>query len=257
MKNLERLDARLRELGRLAVAVSGGVDTGAMLHAAVRVLGADAVGVIADSASLPRRDLAEARELARAIGARLVELTTEELADERYRKNDGLRCYHCRRILFESMGAWARREGFVALAYGEIADDALDERPGRRAASEHHVVAPLAEAGWTKVDVRAYARQHGLAVAERPASACLASRIPPGTAVTREALQRIERAEEAVRALGLRVLRVRDRGALARLEVGRDELEQATRRLPELEHALLEAGFTELELDVYVPPGAR
>jgi uncharacterized protein len=253
-----RLDARLRELGRVAVAVSGGVDSSVLLHAAVRVLGPEAaIGVIADSASLARRELEEARRVAVAVGARLVELRTDELGDPGYVANAGDRCYFCKAALFRAMAAFAREAGIPWLAFGEIADDALDHRPGRRAADEFEVTAPLAEAGWTKADVRAYAHAVGLEVADKPASACLASRIPVGTAVTPEALAQVERAEDALRALGLRQLRVRHRGTLARVEVAPGELPTAEARLADLAAALRTAGFDGVELAPYLSPQER
>jgi len=253
----ERLDALLSALPDLAVAFSGGVDSAVLLHAATGVLGPRCVGLIGDSPSLPRRELAEARALAARIGARLEVLATDELADEDYARNDGTRCYFCRRGLFTAMAAWARAQGFTALAYGEITDDLADHRPGRVAAGEFAVRAPLSEAGWSKADVRAYARAHGLAVAEKPASACLSSRLPVGTRVTRERLARVEEAEERARALGFRVLRVRDHGTRARVEVGADELARAEELADELARSLAPLGFAELELASYRRPGAE
>lgn len=249
-----RLRADLAALPDLAVAFSGGVDSSVLLHAAHAALGERAVGVIADSPSLPRRELAEARAVSAAIGARLVVLRTEELAREGYRANDGLRCYWCKRTLFEDMRAWARGAGFTCLAFGEVLDDRLDDRPGARAASELAVTAPLSSAGLSKEDVRRYAREHGLAVHDKPASACLASRIPRGTAVTRERLARVEEAEERLRGLGLRVLRVRDHGTRARVEVGAEERDAAEALRGEIAGRLLDLGFAALELATYRRP---
>ncbi len=249
-----RCQALLGELARferLAVAFSGGVDSSVLLHAAVLALSERAVGVIADSPSLPRRELVAARATAVAIGARLIELATGELEDPSYRANRGDRCYHCKLALFDAMRAWARREAVRDLAFGEIADDLLLDRPGRRAALEARVHAPLARAGFSKLDVRRWAREHALPVAEKPASACLASRLPLGTRVTRERLARIERAEAALCDLGLSVLRVRDHGPCARLEVGRDELAFAQQHHDAIEAALFRAGFSGFELSEY------
>lgn len=251
------LDLTLSGIESVAIAFSGGVDSSVLLHAAHTRLGVRAVGVIADSASLPRRELAEARAIAAVIGARLVVLGTEELDDPRYQANAGDRCYFCKSALFEALVPWARANGFAHIAFGEIADDALDVRPGGRAARERNVEAPLADAGFTKDDVRRYAREHGLPVADKPASACLASRLPVGTVVTRERLARIEAAEEALKALGLRVLRVRDHGALARVEIGRDEFETARSSLDAIERAVRASGFEAAEIALYVPPGER
>jgi uncharacterized protein len=256
-ERLERLRAGLRALGRVAVAFSGGVDSSVLLHAAVAELGAGAVGVIADSPSLPRRELLEARELARAIGAELVVVPTGEIEDERYVANRGDRCYFCKSALFSAMEPWARARGFRALAFGEITDDLLDDRPGARAAREFGVVAPLSAAGFSKEDVRRYARDVRLVVAEKQSSACLASRLPLGTAVTRERLLRVEECEEALRKLGFRVLRVRDHGDRARVEVGAGEMLLATERWVEIRSALRAHGFADADLAAYRSPAER
>jgi uncharacterized protein len=254
---LERLRAHLHSLGRVAIAFSGGVDSSVLLHAAVRELGPGAVGVIADSPSLPRRELAEARDVARAIGARLVEVRTHEMDDARYRENSGDRCYFCKSALFNAMAPWAREQGFRALAFGEIADDLLDDRPGAIAAREFGVVAPLSAARFSKDDVRRYAREAGLSVSEKPSSACLASRLPVGSAVTRERLARIEACEDLLRSLGLRQVRVRDHGDRARVEVGRDEIDLARERWSEITRSLAGHGFASAELDEYRSPAER
>ena len=254
---LSRLRARLGALDGVAVAFSGGVDSSVLLHAARAALGERAIGVIADSPSLPRSELAAARSLAASIGAELVVVATTELEDERYRANAGDRCYWCKSALFDAIDAWRRARPGLAVAFGEIADDALDDRPGARSARERGVLAPLAEAGLTKQDVRRYAREAGLAVAEKPASACLASRLPVGTRVTAERLARVERAEEALRALGLRQLRVRDHGPRARVEVGGDELARARSLEHALRSALAALGFAEVELARYRSPAER
>ncbi|MCE9595276.1 MAG: ATP-dependent sacrificial sulfur transferase LarE [Planctomycetes bacterium] len=253
----ERVDAlrgRLRGLERVAVAFSGGVDSCVLLHAAHAELGSRAVGVIADSPSLPRRELELARNVAAAIGARLEVVATDELGDENYRANRGDRCYFCKSALFEAMTPWVAERGFRALLFGEIADDLFVERPGRRAAHEFGVLAPLAEAGFTKDDVRRYAREHGLAVAEKPSSACLASRIPVGTVVTRERLGAVEDAEARLAALEVGVRRVRHLGSRARVEVEPSRLADARVASDAIGRELREAGFVDFELDVYRSP---
>lgn len=252
-----RLFESLRALESIAVAYSGGVDSAVLLHAAHSVLGDKACGVIADSPSLPRRELAEALALATSIGARVEVIATSELADERYRANAGDRCYFCKSALFAAMEPWARARGFRALAFGEITDDLLDVRPGARAAKEFGVVAPLSGAGFSKEDVRRYAREAGLVVADKPSSACLASRLPVGTRVTAERLGRIERAEEALKQLGLRQVRVRDLGESARVEVGRDELAFARANVAVLASVLAAEGFARHELAAYLSPAER
>jgi len=240
----------------VVVAFSGGVDSSVLLHAAVQAMGPRAVALTGDSASLPRRELEDARGFALALGVRLELLATDELTSEEYRRNDGTRCYHCRHALFTGMEAWARARGFRVLAYGEITDDLGEHRPGRAAAAEFAVRAPLREAGFSKEDVRRYAREHGLQVADKPAAACLASRLPVGTPVTRAALARIEAAEEALRTLGLEELRVRDHGSHARVELGADELLRVAGREAQLSALLTPLGFVTLELAPYRRGGA-
>lgn len=254
--------------GGLAVAYSGGVDSSVLLHAATAAAragddaGSDSgasrvVGLIADSPSLPRSELAAARRFARDHGLELAVLATDELEQEAYRVNDGERCFHCKRTLFLAMAEWADERGFAHLAFGEITDDRLDVRPGARAARGAGVHAPLSAAGLGKREVRAYARAHGLEVADKPASACLASRIPRGREVTAERLGRVERAEAALAELGLRVVRARHFGEHARVEVGADELERARELAPELGRRLRAEGFETFELAAYRSPAER
>lgn len=251
---LSALDAELVSHGRVAVAFSGGVDSSALLHAAHRVLGVEnGFGVIADSPSLPRAELREAREIAASIGARLVEVATDEGSDPSYRANAGDRCYFCKAALFRAMEAYVAGSPGTTLAFGEIVDDWSDHRPGARAAAEFRVAAPLSSAGFTKADVRRYAAEAGLDLAaDKPASACLASRIPVGTEVTPERLARVEAAEARLKAeVGLRVLRVRHHGSHARVEVGADEEAGARERRPDIERILRASGFETHELAVY------
>lgn len=247
------LDVELTRLGRVAVAFSGGVDSTVLLHAAHRVLGhEDGVAVIADSASLPRAELKEARLIAEAIGAQLIEVKTDEGTDPDYIANAGNRCYFCKAALFRAMESFAADADFPFLAFGEIVDDWSDHRPGAKAAKEFGVVAPLSAAGLGKTDVRRYAAEHGLELAaDKPASACLASRIPVGTVVTPERLARVEAAEAQLKILGYRVIRVRDHGERARLEVGPDEVERARSAMPQIEHILADCGFKSVELATY------
>lgn len=265
--------AELTALERVAIAFSGGVDSSVLLHAALAALGPaawavdgrdppagawrGAAGVIADSPSLPRRELAEARALAQAIGAPLLVVATDELDDPAYRANAGDRCYFCKSALFRAMTPWAEAHGFSALAFGEITDDLADHRPGARAAREFGVAHPLSTAGFGKDDVRRYARDAGLAVWDKPASACLASRLPVGTRVTRERLARVEAAEERLRELAFVQLRVRDHGERARVELGRAELPRARELEAEIARVLVPLGFGAVELAPYLSPLER
>ena len=243
--------ASLRSLGDVAIAFSGGVDSSVLLIAAREALGERAVALIADSPSLARAELAEALEFARKLGCEPIVVATDELEDPRYRANAGDRCYYCKATLFRAMASWARERGFAHLAFGEIVDDLVDDRPGARAAREFHVHAPLSQSGFTKEDVRRFARERNLAVSEKPSSACLASRLPVGTAVTRERLARIEAAETAMKALGFMQVRVRDRGDVAGFETSAAEFQRARDMEAKLALALAPLGFARVELAVY------
>lgn len=226
---IDHLRAELARLPGAVVAFSGGVDSTMLLHACAAVLGGRVLALTADSASLPRAELQQAQELAAQFGVRHELLATQELARPEYRRNDGDRCFHCKDELFAAIAARvaAQPEQGWPVLYGAIADDASDHRPGAQAAAQHGVQAPLAVAGFTKADVRRYSREHGLPTADKPAMACLASRVQPGLAVVPELLQRIEQAEAALRALGFHELRVRHHGDVARIEVGVGELARA------------------------------
>jgi uncharacterized protein len=252
---LARLDASLKGLETVLVAFSAGVDSTVLLHAAHRVLGERARAFIADSASLPRSELADARELARKIGCELDVVETHELQKESYASNDSGRCYHCKQTLFNAMSIRLMELGFNSMVFGEILDDLSDDRPGALAAMESGVCAPLSAAGFTKEDVRRYARDHELGVEDKPSSACLASRIPRGTRVTKERLTQVEAAEARLKALGLRQLRVRHQGSRARVEVGPEEEGFARSNRELLEAALDAVDFSWVEWAVYKSPG--
>ncbi len=218
------LVGRLREFASLIVAYSGGVDSAYLGWAATRALGSRALCVTADSPSYPERHRQMALDVARRFDLRHEIISTAELAKPAYRANEPDRCYHCKNELYTHLTRLAAERGFAAVADGSNADDRGDYRPGRRAARQFGVVSPLDEAGLTKDDVRALSREAGLPTWDEPASACLSSRIPYFSEVSEEKLRAIEGAEDALRALGFRVLRVRHHGEVARIEVAPIEL---------------------------------
>jgi uncharacterized protein len=222
-----QLQADLRQLGRLLVAYSGGVDSAYLAWAAHRALGNNMLAVIADSPSLARTQLSDAVAFAREQQIPLEVISTSELDRPEYARNDGQRCFQCKDELFAVMEKLRAERGFDAIAYGVNVDDQGDFRPGQQAARLHHVAAPLLQAGLTKGEIRELARQAGLRIWDKPASACLSSRIEYGRPVTREALSVVERGEDAIRALGFRQFRVRHHGDIVRIEIARDELERA------------------------------
>ncbi|MEI7759219.1 MAG: ATP-dependent sacrificial sulfur transferase LarE [Thermoleophilia bacterium] len=249
MTGIDQLEAAIRPLGSAIVAFSGGVDSSVVAVVAARVLGNRALAVTAVSPALATGELDGAHDVARAAGIAHETITTNELAREAYRRNDENRCYHCKTELYEQLLALACRRGFATVLSGANADDMGDWRPGLRAAAEHGVRHPLLEAGFGKEDVRSLARELGVVSAEKPASPCLASRLPYGTEVTPQALARIDRAERAVKQLGYRVLRVRHYGELARIEIAADELPRALGERAAIEEAVCRAGFARLEID--------
>ena len=252
---ISRVAAHLPSEGRLGVAYSGGVDSTTLLAVAVRELGAErTVGILGVSPSLATAERAAAHDIASQIGVGVVEVPTDEGASEAYRANGPDRCFHCKDELFTRIGDdVAAAHGLDAISYGENADDAIrPDRPGARAATEHLVLRPLADAGLTKADVRTVAAALGLPNADKPAAPCLASRIPHFTEVTPEKLTQIDRAEAAVRSLGFSDCRVRHHDDVARLELTDHELARAAD--PQVRAALVEgvraAGFRFVALDL-------
>ena len=250
-EKLRAMEERLRQLGSVMVAYSGGVDSAFLAATAHRVLGSRVLAVLADSASLARRDMDEARAFAQSVGMPLEVIATGELDKPEYARNDADRCFHCKDELFQVMEKLAGRLGFAHIAYGMNADDTRDYRPGQRAAEQHKVLAPLAEVGLTKLEVRALAKAAGYALWDRPAAPCLSSRVEYGRAVTREVLSQIEQGEESLRKMGFRELRVRHHGELARVEIARGELERALtmEMMDAITAALKQAGFKYVALD--------
>jgi pyridinium-3,5-biscarboxylic acid mononucleotide sulfurtransferase len=242
----------LRSLGRVLVAYSGGVDSAYLAFAAHEVLGNDMIAVLADSPSLARSQMLDAIAFAEEQHIPLKVVQTSELEKPDYQRNDAMRCFHCKDELFTTMEQYRAEQGFHSVAYGVNKDDQGDFRPGQQAARGHGVAAPLLDAGMTKQDIRELARVAGLRVWEKPASACLSSRIEYGRAVTREALEQIERGEDALRALGFRQFRVRHHGEIVRIEIARDELPQAlTVEMASQFTSLFKGlGFTYITLDM-------
>jgi pyridinium-3,5-biscarboxylic acid mononucleotide sulfurtransferase len=222
-----QLQAILRQSGRLLVAYSGGIDSAYLAWAAHRELGNNMLAVIADSPSLARTQLKDALAFAQEQGIPVEVLSTSELDRPEYARNDGQRCFQCKDELFTVMEDVRASRDFETIAYGVNFDDQGDFRPGQAAARQHHVAAPLLDARLTKQEIRTLARDADLRIWDKPASACLSSRIEYGRAVTREALDVVERGEDAIRALGFRQFRVRHHGDIVRIEIDRAELPRA------------------------------
>lgn len=222
-----KLVAILEAMGRVIIAYSGGADSAYLAWAAHRALGENAVAVTADSASLATSHKQDAEQFARRHGLRHEYVETHEFDNPDYVRNDADRCFHCKDELFTCLEAVGRERGIEHIVYGVNVDDLGDYRPGQSAARNHQVNAPLVEAGLTKAEIRELSRRAGLETWDRPASACLSSRVPYGTPVTPETVKTVEQGEEAIRALGFRQFRVRFHGELVRLEIAKDELPRA------------------------------
>ncbi len=247
---VENARAIVRDLTSVLVAYSGGVDSSLLLKLALDELGDRAVAVLASSPAYPESEQEEARDLARQLGARLVECSTSEVELDAYKRNNPDRCFHCKEELFETLEPIRLDLGLDHIAYGATADDAGDHRPGHGSAVRRGVRFPLLEAGMGKTEVRAAARRLGLPNWNKASFACLSSRIPHGTEVTVEALRQIESAEAAIKALGFRQVRVRHHGDVARIEVEPAEIGRLVSEREKVVDALRAAGYNFVSLDL-------
>ncbi len=247
-----QLQAELSKVSRLLVAYSGGVDSAYLAWAAHQTLGENMLAIIADSPSLARTQLTDAVAFAKEQSIPLEVVATAELDLPEYVRNDAQRCFFCKDELFTLMEELRAARGFDAIAYGVNLDDQGDFRPGQKAAVAHHVVAPLLDCGLTKNDIRSLARNAGLRIWDKPASACLSSRIEYGRPVTREALAVVEKGEDALRELGFRQFRVRHHGDIVRIEIAREELHRALdpTMAAEFTRIFKELGFKFVTLDL-------
>ena len=247
---LDHVRQIVRSLARVAVAYSGGVDSALLLKVAATELGSNAIALTAVSPSLPAAEKEAAERIAREIGAQQAFIFSREMEDSRYLANNPDRCFFCKNEVYSELIAYAQAHGYRALLDGANADDSGDHRPGQRAAAKHGVRSPLLEAGLTKSEIRSLARELGLSNWNKPAAACLSSRIPYGEAITLEALTQVERAEAALHSLGFGQLRVRRHGQIARIEVETAAIPEVIRQRETITETLQSLGFTYVALDL-------
>ena len=247
---LERLRAWFRNYPSALIAFSGGTDSAFLAAVAFDVLGKKALAVTADSPSLPRRELAEARSLARHIGIRHRVMRSTEFSEAAFTANPPDRCYHCKRNRFALLAAFARKQGIAVVADGSNADDLRDDRPGDRAVKELGIAQPLQAFGFTKREIRSLSRKMGLPTADKPAAACLVSRLPYRIPIDKEILARVERSEEALRRFGFTQFRVRLHGSVARIEIPPRDFPRLLRRRNAIAKALVAAGNPHIALDL-------